>query len=201
MPAGSEPEPGRRLGHDDGGADPAVDDRLQPALLLLGRADLLQHQHVAVVGCRAVAGDRPEARAAQLLVDHRHADRPQALAAARPRHLRRPQATRPRLLAQPGQEILADVLALAERGRVLLEREQDLRPRRRTRADAAARARPVGEGPSWRPAWSVRNARSLAQGGPAGKAAAGSRGPVATDRPGALAASAAPLCGWRRPLS
>ena len=117
----------RRLGHDDGGADPAVDDRLQPALLLLGRADLLQHQHVAVVGCSAVAGHRPEARAAQLLVDHRHADRPQALAAALPRHLRRPQATRPRLLAQPGQEILADVLALAERGRVLLEREKDLR--------------------------------------------------------------------------
>ena len=43
-----------RLGHAEGGADLAVQQRLQPLFLLLVRADLLQHFHVAGVGGRAV---------------------------------------------------------------------------------------------------------------------------------------------------
>ena len=77
-------------------------------------------------GAAQLQATGPEARAAQLLVDHRHADRPQALAAARPRHLRAPQPRAARLRAQPGQQVLADVLALAEAGRVRLERQQAL---------------------------------------------------------------------------
>ena len=57
---------GRGLGHGEGGAHLAVDDRLQPPVLLRRRADLREHIHVAVVGRRAVERDRPEDRAVQL---------------------------------------------------------------------------------------------------------------------------------------
>ncbi len=49
------------LGHRERRADLAVEQRRQPALLLLGRAELVEHLHVAGVGRRAVArlgGDR-----------------------------------------------------------------------------------------------------------------------------------------------
>ena len=55
-----------RLGHGVGRADLAVQQRLQPLLLLLGRADLLQHFHVAGVGRRAVERLRRQRLLAQL---------------------------------------------------------------------------------------------------------------------------------------
>ena len=45
----------------------------QPALLLLRRADRLEHHHVAVVGRRRVEHDGPEDRAVHRLVADRHA--------------------------------------------------------------------------------------------------------------------------------
>jgi hypothetical protein len=71
-----------------------------------------------------VAGYGTEARAPQLLVDHRHPDRPQSLPATLLGHLRAPEPASLCLLADLGQEILADMLALAERARVLLERQK-----------------------------------------------------------------------------
>ena len=55
-----------RFGHGIGRADLAVQQRLQPLLLLLGRADLLQHFHVAGVGRRAVERLRRQRLLAEL---------------------------------------------------------------------------------------------------------------------------------------
>ena len=54
------------LGHGIGRADFAVQQRLQPLLLLRRRADALQHFHVAGVGRRAVHGLRGQRILAEL---------------------------------------------------------------------------------------------------------------------------------------
>ena len=56
-----------RLGHDVGRADLAVEQGLQPLLLVLGRAVALQHLHVAGVGGGAIEGLRRQPRPAHLL--------------------------------------------------------------------------------------------------------------------------------------
>jgi hypothetical protein len=61
----------RGLGHAVAGADLAVEQRLQPLLLLLGRADALDHLHVAGVGRRAVEALRRQRTLAELLGDVR----------------------------------------------------------------------------------------------------------------------------------
>ena len=114
-----------RLGHREGAADLAVDDRLKPALLLRCGPDLVQHHHVAVVGCGRVEADRPEDRPVHLLVAGGHADQRQALPAPLLRHLERPQPFGLRLGAQPLQGRRADVLVLVPVGAVRLHR-QDL---------------------------------------------------------------------------
>ena len=90
IPAGSEPEPGA-------GSVMTIAERTLPSTIgcsqrsfCAGGADLVQHDHVAVVGCGAVAGHGAESRAPELLVDDGHADRTKPEAAARPRHLRAP---------------------------------------------------------------------------------------------------------------
>ena len=50
----------RRLGHGEGRAHLAVDDRPQPALLLRRRAGAREQVHVAVVGRHAIEGERTE---------------------------------------------------------------------------------------------------------------------------------------------
>src|SRR6266545_4169623 len=49
-------------------------DPLPPARLLFRRGDLVQHDHVAVVGRRAVHDDRAEQRPVHLLVAGGHSD-------------------------------------------------------------------------------------------------------------------------------
>jgi len=56
-----------RLGHQIGGADFSLEQRLQPGLLLLGRAIALEYFHVAGVRRRAVEGFGAEMRLAHLL--------------------------------------------------------------------------------------------------------------------------------------
>src|SRR6185436_12946927 len=51
---------GGRPGHSEAGADRAGRQRLQVLLLLLGRRDVLQQVHVALVWSGAVEGERSE---------------------------------------------------------------------------------------------------------------------------------------------
>ena len=60
-----------RLGHQERAAHPPVEQRLEPLLLLLGRAVAQQHLHVAGVGRVAVEHQRRQRRAAGLLGDRR----------------------------------------------------------------------------------------------------------------------------------
>ena len=123
----------RRLGHGEGRADAAVDDRAQPAVLLCRRGDLGQQHHVAVVGSGGVEHDRPEDRAVGLLVHHGHGQPRQAHAAQLLRRLRRPQARGHCLGLQSGQAIEADVLVLVPGGAIVLHRHDKV-------ADEGARA-------------------------------------------------------------
>src|SRR5256885_1696091 len=59
------------LGHREGGADLALEQRLEPLRLLLGRAVPLQDLHVAGVGRRAVEHFRRDRRAAHDLAEGR----------------------------------------------------------------------------------------------------------------------------------
>ena len=82
----------RRLGHRETRADLAVDQRLQPARLLVGAAAVQQQLNVARVGRLAIAGPMSQWAAAQLFghvskLDQRHAE-----AAEVARHLRCPEA-------------------------------------------------------------------------------------------------------------
>ena len=123
---GSEPAPGAGSVITMDERTLSVDDGLQPALLLLLGADLVEHHHVAVIGRGAVEGDRAEDRVIHLLVACGHADDGQALAAAFLRHLRRPQAGGLRPGAHLVQHVEADVLVVVVGVRVLLERQQVL---------------------------------------------------------------------------
>ena len=71
-----------RLGHDVGRADLALQQRLQPLLLVLGRAVALQHLHVAGVGGGAIEGLRRQPRPAHLLGEVGVLDGGQAVALA-----------------------------------------------------------------------------------------------------------------------
>ena len=116
----------RRLGHGEGRAHPALDDRPQPALLLGGRADRRQQHHVAVVGCCRVEDHRAEDRAVRLLVHHGHGEPRQAHPAELLWRLRRPKALGPRLRLQLGQPIEPDVLVLVPGRPVRLDGGYDL---------------------------------------------------------------------------
>ena len=67
--AGSEPAPGRGLGHREARPHRALGERTQVALLLLGGGDRLEQVHVALVGRGDVQGERAEQRPARLLED------------------------------------------------------------------------------------------------------------------------------------
>ena len=121
-----------RLGHDEGRADLALQQGLQPLLLVLGRAVALQHLHVAGVGRGAVEGLGRQPRPAHLLgqVGVFDGGQPEALVAGREPEV--PQAP----LARLGLEAFADLLltlgvgpavaALADLGLVLLLQRHDL---------------------------------------------------------------------------
>ena len=69
-----------RLGHAEAAADLAVEQRLEPLLLLLGRADPLEHLHVAGVGRRAVEALGGQRVLAELAGDVRVVEVAEALA-------------------------------------------------------------------------------------------------------------------------
>ena len=98
---------GMRLGHDDGAARLAVDDRLQPFFLLRLGAQLIEHAHIAIVGRGAVETDGTENRIIGFFIHDRLADEGQPHAAALFWHLRAPQALR----LHPGANLVAQVEA------------------------------------------------------------------------------------------
>src|SRR6185437_10519522 len=111
------------LGHRERGADLAVEQRPQPALLLLGGAELDEHLHVAGVRGRAVQrGGRQQQAAAGDLRERRvlQVGQPGAVLA---RQEQVPQPARPRLGAQFTQHRrLGPGPAVVERGELLAER-------------------------------------------------------------------------------
>ena len=113
----------RRLGHGEGRAHLALDDRAQPALLLGRRAGAREQIHVAVVGRHAVEGERPEDRARGLLVHRRPGDDRQRHAAELLGRLRRPQAFGLRLGAHRLEAFVRDVLVLGEIHGIRFERQ------------------------------------------------------------------------------
>ena len=124
---------GRRLGHHEGRAHLALDDGAEEFLLLLGRADLAEQVHVAVVGRHAIDGERAEDRARGFLVERRPGDDGKRHAAEFLGRLRRPQAGRFRLLAHGLKTGVRDVLVVGEIFRIGLQRQHVL-------GDEAARA-------------------------------------------------------------
>jgi hypothetical protein len=115
-----------RLRHGQGGTHFTVDDRLQPARFLIVPGNLLQHQHVAVVGGRAIEHRRPEQGSAHFLVTGRHADGAESLPAALAGHLRAPKSCCPRFGAKRIQHVVTDVFACAPGIRVGFQRQNVL---------------------------------------------------------------------------
>ncbi len=132
---------GRRLGHGEGRAHLALDDRAQPALLLGRRAGARQQVHVAVVGRHAVERERPEQRARRLFVHRRPGDDRQRHAAELLGRLRRPQASGLRLRPHRFEPLAGNVLVLGEILRVALRAAARGPRRRRGCAGAGLRSR------------------------------------------------------------
>ena len=89
-----------RLGHGEGAAEVAREQRMQPAVLLLGRARHREDLGVAGVGSRVAEGQRRDRRGAEDLVHETQTDLSQALAAELRRQVRGPQPPRLDLLLQ-----------------------------------------------------------------------------------------------------
>ena len=121
---GVRARPRRRLGHREGRSHAALGHRAQPPLLLLGRAEALDHHHVAVIGRGRVEHHRPEDRAVHLLVADGHADPPDRAPAEAFRELQVPQAPRARPRPHPFQKRGGDVFVFVVAGRVGLERQK-----------------------------------------------------------------------------
>ena len=123
-----------RLGHDVGRADLALQQRLQPLLLVRWGAVALQNLHVAGVGCGAVEGLRRQARPAHLLGEVRIFDGRQPVALVGGREPEVPQPP----LARLGLQALQDLRlalgvgeaapGLADLGLVFLLQRHDLVP-------------------------------------------------------------------------
>ena len=118
--------PGMRLGHDEGRAHFAVDDRPEPLLLLRRRADLGEQVHVAVVRRHAMDAERTEDRTRRLFVDRRPGTDRQPHAAVFLGRLRRPQAGLLGLRAHRRQPLMRDVLVVGEIFRIGFERQHVL---------------------------------------------------------------------------
>ena len=114
---------GRRLRHRERRAHFSLDDRLEPFLFLLRRADQLEHVHVAVVGRHAIDRQRAEQATRGFLVDRGPSHYRQVHAAIFLGRLRRPQAGLLRLGAHHGEPVFRNILVLGEIFPVGLERQ------------------------------------------------------------------------------
>ncbi len=114
---------GRRLGHGEGGTHLALDNRLEPFVLLRRRADAREQVHVAVVGRRAIKRERAEDRAVRFLVHYGPAHDRQPHAAVILRRLRRPQTLGLGLGLYGAQHIEADVLVIVVAAGIGFERQ------------------------------------------------------------------------------
>ena len=104
------------LGHREERPQLAGDERAQPALLLLGRAEEVQDLAVARVGGLAAEDELAPHRAADVLVQIRVVEEAGAGAARLGRHVRRPQPERAHLVAQLLDERVGlGVLAVEDR--------------------------------------------------------------------------------------
>ena len=121
---GVGPGAGMGLGHDDGGPDLAVDDGLQPAVLLFLGRHTVEDDHVAVVGRGGVEQHGAEDGPVHFLVAGGHADDVQPLPAALLGHGQRPQALGLGVGAHFFEKLLVDVLVLVEGIGVIFQRQQ-----------------------------------------------------------------------------
>ena len=115
-----------RFGHHEGRANLAVDDRLQPLVLLFFRRDPVQHEHIAVIGRRAVEADRSEDRAVHLFVGGGHADLIETEAAPFLGHLRCPKPRRLHLVLGGFEDAWFDVFMRIVVGAIRLQRNDVL---------------------------------------------------------------------------
>ena len=135
---------GMRLGHRERAAHAPVDDRREPALLLLRRRHFREHGHVAVVRCRAVEAHGTEDRRVHLLVARRAPDHRQAESAELARNLRRPQAGRLHFALDAVARHRAQCSRARRSSRDRLRAAGCARARRRRFSRAALRRRAAG---------------------------------------------------------
>ena len=119
------------LGHDVGGADLAIEQGLEPHLLLCGRTVALDHLHVAGVGGGAVEGLGCQPRPAHLLGEVGVFHGREAIALLGVRQPEIPQATLPGLGLEPLADLLlalgvGPAVALADLGLVVVLEWHDL---------------------------------------------------------------------------
>src|SRR5207249_7029513 len=108
------------LGHRERGADLALEQGLEPLLLLLGRAVALEHLPVAGVGRRAVEGLRRDRRATHDLAERRVLEVPEPGAALALGEEQVPEAALARLRLQLLHE-RGDLPARRSRGELVVE--------------------------------------------------------------------------------
>ena len=100
------------FGHHKRRAHFAFYNRLQPALFLRVGADLFQQHHVAVIGCGRVEHRRAKDRAVHFLIKRGHADDSDLLPAGFLFQLETPEPFCPRLSANLGKQVLANILVI-----------------------------------------------------------------------------------------
>ena len=122
--AGSEPAPGRRLGHREAGPDLTRRKRPKVLLLLLLAGDHLEQVHVALIRGGAVQGQWPEQRVPGRLEDDRLSPNVQPTAAPLLRHVRREQSGVAGLLLQRSPKIVRRVMHDARH--LLLHRDNNV---------------------------------------------------------------------------
>ena len=124
--AGIGAAPRRGLSHGERGAHPALDDGLEPFVLLRWRSHPGEQVHIAVVGRRAIEGKRTEDRAIGLLVHRGPGHDRQPHAAVLFRRLRRPQAFGLGFGLHGAQHVEADVLVIVITVVIRFERQHML---------------------------------------------------------------------------
>ena len=102
------------LGHREEGADAAADQRVEPAVLLLVRAEHVQDLRVARVGRLAAEDQLPPDGETDLFVQIRVVEEPGAGAARLGRHVRRPETELPHLVTESRDEGVRFVVFLVE---------------------------------------------------------------------------------------
>ena len=106
------------LGHGEERAGASRDERLEEALVLIGRPELVQDLGVAGVGSLAAEDQLGPVRAADLLVHARVVEEAVSRPSGLGRHVRRPEARRARVVPQRLDQLLGGVVLTVEQALV-----------------------------------------------------------------------------------